>query len=133
MVVKRVYSVVCGIDHSCYYVYHITLCTTGGSAELVEVLLICGANPSIRSKDNKLPMEEAKSRDRQEIALLIQHFKPVKDERTERMGYLEELYDLEPMLSDQTSTGRKGGSVATLSIEDSSTVTSMYDNASVLS
>ena len=62
--------------------------------EMAEVLLICGANKSLRSRNNKLPAEEAKAMNKGEMAMAIMQFKPPKGEREERMTYMEHAYGL---------------------------------------
>ena len=62
--------------------------------EMAEVLMICGANKSLRSKLNKLPAEDAKAVNKGEMAMAIMQFKPSKEEREERMTFMEHQYGL---------------------------------------
>lgn len=75
-------------------------CAIHSTPDLAQVLLICGANKSLRSKDNRLPAEEAKSRNRIEMQVKIQQYIPPFTMREEKMVYFEKLYGIEPDEND---------------------------------
>ena len=63
-----------------------------GTSDLAQVLLICGADKNIMSKENRLPLDEAKSRNRVEMIVTLQKYRPVLSMREERMIYFENIY-----------------------------------------
>jgi ankyrin repeat protein len=83
-----------------------------GAPEHADVLMICGADKGIRSKLNRLPLEEAKARNRPEMVIKIQLYKPPFSMRQERMAYFEKIYRNDDADDDVDGTVNTGSVTA---------------------
>lgn len=88
-----------------------------GAPEHADVLMICGADKNIRSKLNRLPVEDAKARNRPEMVIKIQLYKPPFSMRQEKMAYLEKVY------GDNDKDDDDGTATATGTVHTGSVVT----------
>lgn len=82
-----------------------------GAPEHADILMICGADKNIRSKLNRLPLEEAKSRNRGEMVLRIQLYKPPFSMRQERMAYFEKIYGYDELDNDNDNNNNDTATV----------------------
>lgn len=83
---------------------------TNALPEHVQVLLICGAVRSLRTNEGKVAAEEAKAKGRMETTSLLQTYRPLKDDREERMIFLDLKYlqhDLAAAMGTTTNIGNE--------------------------